>query len=153
MRRLPIALVLLLVAPLATAQVYKWTDAQGTTHFSETPPPGNTKYSQVTVATGTEAPASPGGSAASASTSSSSTGSSQSSSDNTQMPDTPENRAKLCASLKANIATLQGSGPVVMQGTGGQQQLLNADQRKQQLDAGQSTYQQYCSNSSSDDNS
>ncbi|GLQ50197.1 DUF4124 domain-containing protein [Dyella flava] len=147
MRRLPIALVLLLVAPLATAQVYKWTDAQGITHFSETPPPGNTKYSQVSVATGTEAPASSGSSAAS--TSSSSTDSSQSSSNNAQTPDTPENRAKLCASLKANIATLQGAGPVVMQGAGGQQQLLNADQRKQQLDAGQSTYQQYCSDNNS----
>jgi cytoskeletal protein RodZ len=146
MRRPSIALVLLLVAPLATAQVYKWTDAQGTTHYSESPPPGNTKYSQVTVATGSEAPAS----SSSSSTSTSSSANSQSSSDaQAQTPDTPENRAKLCASLKANIGTLQGSGPVVMQGTGGQQQLLNADQRKQQLDASQSQYQQYCGSDNS----
>src|ERR1700743_1421670 len=45
MRRPSIALALLLVAPLATAQVYKWTDAQGTTHFSQSPPPVGTKYS------------------------------------------------------------------------------------------------------------
>ena len=49
MRRLPIAIVLLLVAPLVSAQVYKWTDAHGTTHYSESPPPTGTKYSQVKI--------------------------------------------------------------------------------------------------------
>jgi cytoskeletal protein RodZ len=148
MRRLSIALVLLLVAPLATAQVYKWTDAQGTTHYSETPPPVGTKYHQVEVNTGSDAPADASSSSSSASSSSTS---SQSSSDNSAsqpVADTPENRAKLCASLKTNIGTLQGGGPVVMQGTGGQQQLLNADQRKQQLDASQLQYQQYCNGNS-----
>lgn len=150
MRRLSIALVLLLVAPLATAQVYKWTDAQGTTHFSESPPPAGTKYSQVSVSTGSDAPADASGnnSSASSSTSSTSSSASQNSTTNASQPveDTPENRAKLCSSLKTNIGTLQGSGPVVMQGASGQQ-LLNDDQRKQQLDASQSQFQQFCSNS------
>jgi len=145
MRRPSVALALLLVAPLACAQVYKWTDAHGTTHYSESPPPVGTKYSQVSVNTGTAAPAN----SESASAAASSTSSAQSSSDNAQptsnMADTPENRQKLCNSLKANIGALQGSGPVVMSGNGGQQQLLNADQRKQQLDASQSQYSQYCS--------
>ncbi|QAU23805.1 DUF4124 domain-containing protein [Dyella sp. M7H15-1] len=149
MRRLSIALALLLVAPLASAQVYKWTDIQGTTHYSETPPPVGTKYSQVSVSTDTSTPAKASSSNSSASATSSSS-SSQSSSDNVQpppqqnLPDTPENRAKVCASLKTNISALQGTGPVVMQGAGGQQQLLNADQRKQQLDTSQSQFQQYC---------
>jgi cytoskeletal protein RodZ len=143
MRRLPIALVLLLVAPLASAQVYKWTDAKGTVHYSEAPPPSGTKYSQVSVATGDDSSAtSSDGSAAPAAaapTPTNDTAQTQS------MVDNPDNRAKLCGSLKANIGTLQGTGPVVMQGSGGQQQLLNADQRKQQLDASQSQFQQYCS--------
>lgn len=147
MRRPSIALVLLLVAPLACAQVYKWTDAQGTTHYSETPPPVGTKYSQVTVSGG-DAPAAAAASGDSSSSSGSPSSSTQNNGDNSQpVADTPENRARLCSSLKANIGTLQGSGPVVMQGQGGQQQLLNADQRKQQLDATQSQYQQYCGNS------
>lgn len=143
MRRPSIALALLLVAPLACAQVYKWTDAHGTVHYSETPPPTGTKYSQVSVNTGASAPA--GADNASAATSSSSAPSQGSGNTAAQAPveDTPENRAKLCTSLKANIGTLQGSGPVVMS-NGGQQQLLNADQRKQQLDASQSQYSQYC---------
>jgi hypothetical protein len=146
MRRLSIALALLLVAPLVSAQVYKWTDAHGTTHYSETPPPTGTKYSQVTV-TGTEVPASSGSSAAAApATASTSGGSSQGGNNSQPVADTPENRAKMCTSLKANITTLQGGAPVVMQNGGGQPQVLNADQRKQQLDASQSEYQQYCGN-------
>ncbi|HUA81305.1 MAG TPA: DUF4124 domain-containing protein [Dyella sp.] len=146
MRRPSIALVLLLVAPLACAQVYKWTDAHGTTHYSESPPPQGTKYSQVSVSSGSAAPAA-------SNTDGNTTASGANNSDaqsNTPAPpaapmaDTPENRAKLCASLKASIATLQGSGPVVMQAPGGQQQLLNADQRKQQLTASQSQYGQFC---------
>lgn len=145
MRRPSIALALLLVAPLACAQVYKWTDAHGTVHYSETPPPTGTKYSQVSVNTGSSAPAGEGSTPAAAP--SSSNASTQANSNTPQAPveDTPENRAKLCSSLKANIGTLQGSGPVVMS-NGGQQQLLNADQRKQQLDASQSQYSQYCAN-------
>lgn len=144
MRRLSIALALLLVAPLATAQVYKWTDAQGTTHYSETPPPNGTKYNQVSVNTGSSAPAdTSSGSTDAAKPASSSASNSSNNTPPQTLPDTPQNRATLCASLKTNIGTLQGSSPVVM-GSGGQQQLLNADQRKQQLDASQSQYQQYC---------
>jgi len=145
MRRLSIALALLLVAPLACAQVYKWTDAHGTVHYSETPPPTGTKYSQVSVNTGSSAPAGDSTPAA-ASTSDEASQGSNNPPQQTNMADTPENRAKLCSSLKANITTLQGSGPVVMTGAAGKQQLLNADQRKQQLDASQSQYSQYCAN-------
>jgi hypothetical protein len=144
MRRPSIALALLLVAPLACAQVYKWTDAHGTVHYSETPPPTGTKYSQVSVNTGTSAPAAETPSAA-ATNNDASSNNAQGNAQPSTMEDTPENRAKLCTSLKANISTLQGSGPVVMS-NGGQQQLLNADQRKQQLDASQSQYSQYCAN-------
>lgn len=146
MRRPSIALALLLVAPLACAQVYKWTDAHGTVHYSETPPPTGTKYNQVSVNTGSSAPAGGNATPAASSSSSASTQSGGNSAPQGPVEDTPENRAKLCASLKTNISTLQGSGPVVMN-NGGQQQLLNADQRKQQLDASQSQYGEYCAGS------
>lgn len=147
MRRSSIALALLLVAPLATAQVYKWTDAHGTTHYSETPPPVGTKYSQVTVSSDTSTPAASDNAAPAASSGSAAadSGAAQNSNGGSQ-PDTPENRAKLCSSLTSNIRALQASGPVVMTGSGGQQELLNADQRKQQLDASQSQFNQYCAN-------
>ena len=57
--------------------------------------------------------------------------------------DTPENRAKLCVSLKSNLAALQGSGPVVMQ-QDGKPTALDDAQRKQQASSAQNQYNQYC---------
>ena len=142
MRRPLFALVLLLVAPLVSAQVYKWVDAKGTTHFSETPPPAGTKYSQVNVAA-SDTDAASSSSASTPATPSAPGTSSDSGDQNQTMADTPENRAKLCVQLRGSINTLSGSAPVVEQ-QNGQQTLLNADQRKQQLDASQSQYQMYC---------
>jgi hypothetical protein len=140
MRRLPFAVALLLVAPLACAQVFKWTDAHGTVHYSQTPPPTGTRYSRVTVSGSVEpvapAPNTEGGTAPApdAAPPASAT-----------VADTPANRAKLCASLKSNLATLQGSGPVVMQ-SNGQQKVIDDAQRKQQIDNAQAQYQRYCAN-------
>jgi len=136
MHRSLIAVALLLLAPLATAQVYKWTDASGTVHYSEAPPVQGTKFSKVTT-TGTVQPLAPPAS-----------GEASASSEPASAPakpvaDTPENRSKLCASLKANLAALQGSGPVVMQ-QDGKATALDAAQRKQQVDAAQGQYNQYC---------
>jgi hypothetical protein len=141
MRRLLIATALMLAAPLVAAQAYKWTDANGTVHYSDAPPAQGTKYSKVTT-TGTVEPlAEPAPAKSSESTSESKPAPAQSS---LPMVDTPENRAKLCASLKSNLEALKSSGPIVMQ-QNGQQKLLDADQRQQQQAAAQTQYQQYCS--------
>jgi len=135
MHRLLIAVALLLLAPLATAQVYKWTDAGGTVHYSQDAPPQGTKYKQVTP-TGTveplvtPAPAQAKSEPAPAPTT-------------TPVADTPENRSKLCASLKTNLTTLQGSSPVVMQ-QDGKTTALDDSQRKQQASSAQAQYSQYC---------
>jgi hypothetical protein len=138
MRRLLIATALLLAAPLVVAQTYKWTDANGTVHYSDSPPPQGTKYNKVTT-TGTveplatPAPSSTGDSA----------DSSKPSAPAQPVADTPENRAKLCANLKSNIDTLKSSGPVVME-QDGQQKVLDADQRQQQQAAAEGQLKQFC---------
>ncbi|MFC5435778.1 DUF4124 domain-containing protein [Rhodanobacter umsongensis] len=142
MHRSLIAVALLLLAPLATAQVYKWTDASGTVHYSEAPPVQGTNYKQVKT-TGTVAPL-----VAPPRNTGEGEGDGSGSSEPTSEPakpvaDTPENRAKLCDSLKANLAALQGSGPVVMQ-QDGKATALDTDQRKQQASAAQGQYNQYC---------
>lgn len=136
MHRSLIAVALLLLAPLATAQVYKWTDASGTVHYSQAAPAAGVKFEKV-VTTGTdkplvapppneavEQPETPAGPVA-------------------QLPDTPENRKSLCSSLQANLATLNGSGPVVMQ-KDGKTSALDAAQRKQQIATAQAQYDQFC---------
>jgi len=140
MRRLSIAAVLLLAAPLAGAQVFKWTDAKGTVHYAQTPPPAGTRYSRVTV-TGSVEPIAPPPSDASPAEP---TSADDAASGDRPMADTPANRVKLCRSLQGNLATLKGSGPVVME-VDGRQQVMDAAQRKQQLAATKAQYRQYCS--------
>lgn len=140
MHRSLIAVALLLLAPLATAQVYKWTDASGTVHYSEAPPVQGTNYKEVKTTGSAAALAAPAPK--------NSQGGSEGHSEPSLEPakpvaDTPENRAKLCESLKSNLAALQGSGPVVMQ-QDGKATALDTDQRKQQVGAAQSQYDQYC---------
>ena len=140
MHRSLIAVALLLLAPLATAQVYKWTDASGTVHYSEAPPVQGTNYKEVKTI-GTVTPLA-------APTRDTGEGDGKRSSEPSLEPakplaDTPENRTKLCDSLKSNLAALQGSGPVVMQ-QDGKATALDTDQRKQQASAAQSQYDQYC---------
>ncbi|MFA6228855.1 MAG: DUF4124 domain-containing protein [Rhodanobacter sp.] len=137
MHRSLIALALLLLAAQVNAQVYKWTDASGTTHYSEAPPAKGTKFDKVTT-TGTVEPLEkPAAKAANTE------GATESSVAQKPVADTPENRSKLCESLKTNLTTLQGTAAVVMQ-QGGKTVALDDAQRKQQTDAAQAQYNQYC---------
>ena len=140
MRRLLIAVTLLLLAPLAAAQVYKWTDAHGTVHYSEAPPAQGTKYSKVTT-TGTVKPLSKP--AASTNTEDNSTSGAAPEPAPKTVADTPANRKSLCDSLQSNLATLHSSSPVVME-KDGKPNALDATQRKQQVDTAQAQYNQYC---------
>jgi hypothetical protein len=139
MRRLIIAAVLLLLAPVALAQVYKWTDAHGTVHYSQTPPAQGVRYSQITT-TGSEhaATAQPIASKPESSTAEPARASSA------PVADNPENRAALCASLKSNLALLNGSAPVVKQ-VGGAPKALDDTERKQEIATSNAQYAQYCS--------
>jgi len=140
MRRSLIVVALLLVAPLCAAQVYKWTDASGTVHYSEAPPAQGVKYSKVTT-TGTVEPlVKP---AERSNPEDAASGSNESTAAPKAMADTPENRKSLCASLQSNLAMLRGSGPVVME-KDGKPTALDATQRQQQLTTAQAQYNQYC---------
>ena len=139
MHRSLIVVALLLFAPLCAAQVYKWTDASGTVHYSEAPPAQGTKYSKVTT-TGTVEPlAAP----AEHANPEDAGGSNEPTAAPKTMADTPENRKSLCSSLQSNLATLQGSGPVVME-KDGKPSALDASQRQQQIATAQAQYDQYC---------
>lgn len=143
MHRLLIVLALLLLAPLAFAQVYKWTDANGTVHYSEAPPASGTNYKQVTT-TGTVEPrgAPPSDEASEARPASEQNQMEEEPAE--PMADTPENRVKFCQTLSSNLDALRGKGPVVTQQADGELAAMNDDQRQQQIDAAQSQYEQFC---------
>lgn len=146
MQRLLIAVALLTLAPLANAQVYKWKDASGTVHYSQTPPDQGTSYKKVKT-TGSAKPLAAPAMATAASQSVKPTGEASPIPQPPAAPiaNTPENRDKLCDALKSNIAALQGNGPVVMN-QGGKTVALDATQRKQQIEAAQAQQTQFCAN-------
>jgi hypothetical protein len=139
MQRSLLVVVLLLLAPLAFAQVYKWTDAGGTVHYSETPPATGTNYKRIKTSGSAEPFAAPVPAAADTEK----TGGTTPAAPAKPVADTPENRAHLCESLKTNLDALRGSAPVVMQQEG-KPVALDDSQRKAQLSAAQAQYQQYC---------
>ena len=139
MRRLLLAAILLLLTPLAFAQVYKWTDAGGTVHYSETPPAAGVNYKLIKTSGSADPIATPAPVADPVDNPDESTATTAAK----PMTDTPENRSKLCTSLKANLTALQGNAPVVMQ-QDGKNVSLDDSQRKVQTATAQAQYEQYC---------
>ena len=56
MKRLALAILILALAPFASAQLYKWVDKDGKVHYSDQPPPAQASK-QINVAPGPAAPA------------------------------------------------------------------------------------------------
>lgn len=140
MHRSLIAVALMLLTPLAVAQVYKWTDSQGTVHYSQTAPAEGVHFKQIKT-TGESVAQTPaqdaGAQVAESATAHPAPASSQS------IADTPANRKTLCDSLQGNLKMLKGNGPVVMQ-EDGKSAALDDNQRRQQVATDEAQYQQYC---------
>ena len=144
MRRIYILLALLLVAPLASAQVYKWTDAKGVVHYSDVPPPQGVHYKNMHMSlTGGAAPAAAASTTATA-TPAADTGAGDAPASAQTVADNPENRAKLCAQLRQNYTLLKGSQPLTMDNAKGQKQLVSEKQRTHDMVQAQQQLQQYC---------
>ena len=146
-----IGLSLACVAGFAGAQqIYKWKDANGVVHFSQTPPSSSTHYTEMRLAGQPDVSA---GTSASPNTQSENqnepeTRPSRPASGGTQ-PDTPSNRAELCKQLSSNIALLQSKQPVVTDGSDGKQQVMSDNAREQQLAAARAQQVQYFSSQGS----
>ena len=143
MRRPLIAAALLLLAPLAMGQAYKWTDAGGTVHYSDSPPPKGTQYKRVTTAGSAQPLAEPAKAAGDSREPNASNEPAPASAQS--VADTPENRKKLCTTLKGNLDILRDKKPVVVQ-EGKQARVLDDTQRKQQQATAEAQYKQYCPN-------
>lgn len=131
MHRFLIVLALLMAAPLATAQVYKWSDASGTVHYSQSPPAKGTQFKQMKP-DGDVDPTPPATAATIAPKPI-----------DTEVADTPANRANLCNTLKTSLTALQGTGAVVIQ-KDGKQTVLDAAARKDETATAEAKIKQYC---------
>ncbi|MET0936737.1 MAG: DUF4124 domain-containing protein [Luteibacter sp.] len=136
MRRYLVLALLVAVCPLAFAQAYKWKDAQGVTHYSDSPPPAGTKVETIKTSGVVVPPAGPAAAPAPAASAAKAPAGT--------VVDNPANRAKLCDQLKKNMDVLGTQAVVSMDdGKGGSQQ-LDPNARKRQIDLTQAQMTIYC---------
>ena len=142
MRRILLLAMALLLAPLASAQVYRWVDGKGTVHFSQTPPSPGVKYQVMHLSsdTGTAAgvaPALAGSTAAG--------GNGVGAAAQRPMANTPANRAELCKQLQQNLTLLNSPEALNMAGPDGKPKALDEKAREVQKATTQAQIKQYCS--------
>ncbi|MET0330980.1 MAG: DUF4124 domain-containing protein [Dyella sp.] len=132
MRRTFAALALLLSVPMALAQVYKWTDASGTVHYSETPPArGSYKTLRASGSAQALAPASAASSPPAPTQAGTATGNAA-------------NPSKLCEDLQRNMNLLQGTDALSVTDANGAQVPMDAPRRAQELALAQAQFKLYC---------
>ncbi len=131
--------VLALMLPMsASAQVYKWKDANGTTHFSQMPPPQGVKYQSIHTRADadqprTSTPDRPQGD----------NGDATNAQDGAQNGRSAQLK-RFCAQLKSNIALLQSNQSLQRMGNDGKTTQVNDQVRAQQLKQQQQRYNAYC---------
>lgn len=142
-----IGLSLACVTGLASGQqIYKWKDASGVIHFSQTPPANGAHYSkmQLTAEPDVSSNPPPSTSGAPNTESNGSSAPAQAAAASSAPADTPANRATLCKQLTSNISLLQSKQPVVTGGPG-KQVVMSDNARDQQLATARAQQTQYCS--------
>jgi hypothetical protein len=137
MRRYLVLALIVTFCPLAFGQAYKWKDAQGVTHYADSPPPAGTKVEKIKTSGVVVPPAgNPAPAAASTAAAKPAAGS--------PVTDTPANRAKLCDQLRKNAETLSKEKVVsVDDGKGGSRNLDDAG-RARQVEMTQAQMTLYC---------
>jgi hypothetical protein len=143
-----IGLSLACIAGFASAQqIYKWKDANGVTHFSQTPPPSSgTPFTKMHLTSEPDVSSNPPPASAGAeNTEPGSAAAPRNAPASSSQPDTAANRAELCKQLSSNISLLQGKQPVVTDGSGGKQEVMSDNAREAQLATARAQQAQYCS--------
>ncbi|WP_190278916.1 DUF4124 domain-containing protein [Dokdonella koreensis] len=148
-RLLPVVLSLLALPLVAGAagnggRVYTWKDAQGVTHFSDSPPPAGVKAAkQITVRGDTPVTADAAAPAAAAPTDAATAAADGGAS--APLTDSPEARQQVCAQARRNAELLEGPQQVSMDLKGdGASQTLSAEQRQEQLAQARERIAFYC---------
>jgi hypothetical protein len=146
-----IGLSLACIAGSASAQqIYKWKDANGVTHFSQTPPSPGTHFTRMRLTSEPDISSNPPPAADNGENAEPGTRAPPSTPPaSSTRPDTAANRAELCKQLSSNISLLQGKQPVVTGGAGGKQEVMSDNAREAQLATARAQQAQYCSTSGS----
>ncbi|HXS73971.1 MAG TPA: DUF4124 domain-containing protein [Rhodanobacteraceae bacterium] len=141
-----LAVAALALAASAGAQVYKWKDASGIVHYSDAPPTNGTNYQKVRLSSNTATPvsATPVTAASAAAGAVPAAGAQPAPASTAKIPDTADNRAKLCKDLSNNITLLDSSQPLTAGDASSPQQNMSDVQRRQELATARAQKQLYC---------
>ena len=139
---LMVAAAALVLAASANAQVYKWKDAKGVTHYSDSAPPGGTDYQKVKISD--SAAMAVTASTASTAAVSKTTAAQPAPASTARIPDTADNRARLCKDLDRNIGLLSSDKPLTSGDASSPQQNMSDVQRRQELNTARAQKEQYC---------
>jgi hypothetical protein len=148
MPRLPVfmfAAAALALAASAGAQVYKWKDANGVTHYSDSAPASGTDYQKVKISSNSASPVIATASTAAASSTAAQAAAQPAPASTARVPDTADNRAKLCKDLDRNIGLLSSDQPLTSGDANDPQQNMSDVQRRQELNTARAQKEQYCS--------
>lgn len=132
------ASLLITLSPLCmAAQIYKWVDAQGVTHFDAQPPQGQQTTTVVTPAPPVGKPTAPARSSAIGD---------QQAIDNTVKKQVAEQQAQLktfCEQARTNLAQLQNN-PRLREDVDGEMRRLTDEQRQERTTEAQKQITQNC---------
>jgi Domain of unknown function (DUF4124) len=134
-RKLPL-LALVLVAASAYAadsQVYKWTDAGGVVHYSDSPPPRDTKNVQTVRISGGDRPHAIGGDNSEGAGATDKPKDVAAGNSSTAPVDAAPGRAKDCQTARSNLELLQGKMPVAVKNADGTTRALDDKARQAQI--------------------
>jgi hypothetical protein len=142
-----LALFLLGGHAFAAQQVYKWTDANGVVHYTDTPPPRSANAQKMTMRGGVstlvtddaQAPAA----AATGAAGSGKAGAAGTTSSGL-MQDSPEARAKVCEQARTNLDLLRSKYELSIAGPDGKPQALDDDKRQAEIKRAEEQVSFYC---------
>lgn len=140
-----VATAALFASGLASAEIYKWKDADGVVHYTDSPPPKGTSVDRVSVRQGpvTAAPAAEQAPAAATASAAAPGTAGQASPEATAQ--VAKLREQACANARARAQQLANLPSVAMDLDGdGKAEELNADQHAAQLERANQSVAQYC---------
>lgn len=149
---------MMLASSVACAgQFYKWTDAQGVTHYTEEPPPASaTGTTEVKVSTKlpsgsqapadtTKKPADKAGKGAATATGKKTDGKTPAAGDKPAADDkVPGQYAEKCKTLQANLQAMQDHARVKVADEKGETRVLTDEEKQSQLDETQRSIKAFC---------
>lgn len=138
------AVALAVLATQAFSQIYKWKDAAGVMHYSDTPPPSGSAQVVKTKDTPVSAVPSGGNKSVTASAAKASTPPSAASKAASSAQAQPEKNPKACQDARRRKSLLESGGRIQVVNEKGEVEFISQEQRTSEINQADKAIQQNC---------